>query len=319
MNKPVIPGQYKGIRIPALRVSVSEQDVDQAVEKELSAFAEWKTADRPARRGDTIIMDYRGEYSGNTFAGGNAQNAVLELGSGRFIPGFEQQLEGTAAGESRDVRVTYPDIPAFGEVAGKDVVFHVDVKEVQEKELPVLDDAFAAEKLGAESAERYRSRIRARLEKLSSDQIYLQKQQYVLEQAVRNAEYNIPEELIEAETQGMMDSFAMQLRQSGIREEEYYARLGRKKEEFRKAMRAQAEINSRRHLLLEAIAEAEGLTVSNQEMEEEYRKVADRHGVSVKEARERLGSGHDELIRKDLLCEKALALLVRCCEEVPFS
>jgi trigger factor len=217
------------------------------------------------------------------------------------------------------VRVTYPKIPAFGMVAGKEAVFRVHIKEVQEKHLPVLDDAFTAEKLDADSAEQYRQRTRTRLERNRKDRITLQKQQYVLQQAVANAEFHIPKELIEAETQGMMDSFAMQLEQSGIREEEYYARLGRKKEDFRKDMQMQAEINSRQQFLLEEVAAAEGLTVGGSEIEEEYRKIASRYDVSVKEVKERLGKKHDELIRKDLVCRKALELLVRCSEEIAFS
>ena len=126
-------------------------------------------------------------------------------------------------------------------------------------------------------------------------------------------------EWIEISGEGMMDSFAMQLEQSGIREEEYYARLGRKKEDFRKDMQMQAEINSRQQFLLEEVAAAEGLTVSDSEIEEEYRKIASRYDVSVKEVKERLGKKHDELIRKDLVCRKALELLVRCSEEIAFS
>lgn len=319
MDKFVILGQYKGLRVPAARTEVSEEEVRQEIEKELSAFAARTPVCRPAHTGDTVVMDYQGEHRGKSFAGGTAADSVLELGSGRFIPGFEAQLEGVLPGEKRDVHVTYPNIPAFGEVAGEEVVFHVTVKEVQEKKLPVLDDAFAAEKLDAESADRYRRRIRARLERMRRDQIEMQKQQYVIQQAVRNAEYHIPSEVLEAETQGLLDAFAVQLAQSGIRKEEYLARIGRTKDDFRRDMRIQAEINCRQRLLLEAVAEAEGLTVREDEIEQEYRKIADRHGVSVREAKERLGRTHDELIWKDLVCQKALELLVRCCEEVRFS
>lgn len=303
-------GEYKGIEVKPLETEVTEEDVN----KELASLQERQAElavkeDGKAENGDTVVMDFEGFVDGEAFEGGKAENYSLELGSGQFIPGFEEQLIGTAAGESKDVEVSFPEEYHAAELAGKPATFKVTVHEIKSKQLPELDDEFAKDAdEEVETLDALKEKIKTRLEESKKHEAEHHVRDTVVEAAAANAEMEIPAAMIETEVNRMMQEFEQRLQMQGMNLELYFQFSGQDEAALREQMKEEAEKRVRVNLTLEAIAKAENIEVSDEEVTEELNKMAEMYNMAADQITQALGSL--EGLKADLQIKKAVDFLV---------
>ena len=308
-------GEYKGLEVPRREPGVDDEAIAEEIERLRDRGAKLDTVDRPAQRGDFVVMDFVGSIDGTPFAGGEARDQMLELGSGRLIPGFEEQLEGASAGEDRTVKVTFPEDYGAEELAGQEAEFAVTVKEVKAKELPPLDDDLAAE-AGFDTLDELRADIRERMAEAESSQIEGEFREAALDAAVANAKLEIPDALVEARSRELWDQMLHSLSHQGISKEAYLRISGREEEEVISAGKGDAEQALRREAVLAAIIDAEGIEPSEEELLEAVGAAAE--GTSPKKLLERLKSaGRLEALKEDLAQRRAVELVAESAKPVP--
>ncbi|MBG9445748.1 trigger factor [Cytobacillus firmus] len=303
-------GEYKGVEVKPLETNVTEEDVNneltslQERQAELAVKEEGK-----AENGDTVVMDFEGFVDGEAFEGGKAENYSLELGSGQFIPGFEEQLIGTAAGESKDVEVSFPEEYHAAELAGKPATFKVTVHEIKTKQLPELDDEFAKDAdEEVETLDALKEKIKTRLEESKKHEAEHHVRDTVVEAAAANAEMEIPAAMVDTEVNRMMQEFEQRLQMQGMNLELYFQFSGQDEAALREQMKEEAEKRVRVNLTLEAIAKAENIEVSDEEVSEELNKMAEMYNMSADQITQALGSL--EGLKADLQIKKAVDFLV---------
>jgi trigger factor len=303
-------GEYKGLEVGRRDAQVADEDVQAELDRMRERSAKLDTVERAAGRGDFVVMDYLGTLDGEPFDGGEGRDQMVELGSGRLIPGFEEQLEGASAGEERTVNVTFPDDYGAEHLAGQEAQFAVTVKEVKAKELPELDDELAAE-AGFDTLDELREDIRERLAERQATQIEAEFREAALDSAVQNAKVDVPDALVEARARELWDSMLHQLAHQGISREAYMRISGRSEDEIVEQGKPDAERALRREAVLAAIAAAEGLEPTEEDMLEAVQAAAPRgERVSPKKLLERLRSnGRLDALRDDLSQRKALELV----------
>lgn len=312
-------GDYKGLEVGRREPGVPDERIDEELERMRERSARLDTVERPAASGDFVVMDYRGTRDGEPFAGGEGRDQLVELGSGRLVPGFEEQLEGAAAGDERTVTVTFPEDYPAAELAGQEAQFAVTVKEVKAKELPALDDDFAAE-AGFDSIDELRDDIRTRLSEAETAEIENEFRQAALDSAVEAATVDVPETLVEARARELWDSMLHSLAHQGISREAYLRIAGRPEDEIVEQSKPDAEQALRREAVLAAIIEAEGIEPSDEEVLEAVEQAAADGGgrTSPKKLLERLKStGRLESLKQDLAQRKALDLITDSAKPVP--
>jgi trigger factor len=269
--------------------------------------------DRAAGSGDFVVIDYAGTLDGEPFEGGEARGQVVELGSGRLIPGFEEQLEGARAGDEREVEITFPDDYQSDELAGKDAVFAVQVKEVKEKRLPELDDDFAIEAGGYDSLDELRAEVEERLGQADERAIEAEFRQAVVDAAVEQAEIEVPHELVHAKAHEMWHRTARRLSSQGVDPQRYLELSGKTEEELVTESEGDAELALKREAVLSEIVKAEDIDVSDEEVAEAIREAAgpDATDKQLKRTLKRARSqGADEALKEDIAMRKAVDLLV---------
>ncbi|MBY6051006.1 trigger factor [Cytobacillus firmus] len=303
-------GEYKGVEVKPLETNVTDEDVNneltslQERQAELAVKEEGK-----AENGDTVVMDFEGFVDGEAFEGGKAENYSLELGSGQFIPGFEEQLIGTAAGESKDVEVSFPEEYHAAELAGKPATFKVTVHEIKTKQLPELDDEFAKDAdEEVETLDALKEKIKTRLEESKKHEAEHHVRDTVVEAAAANAEMEIPAAMVDTEVNRMMQEFEQRLQMQGMNLELYFQFSGQDEAALREQMKEEAEKRVRVNLTLEAIAKAENIEVSDEEVSEELNKMAEMYNMSADQITQALGSL--EGLKADLQIKKAVDFLV---------
>ncbi|KMK93994.1 trigger factor [Rossellomorea marisflavi] len=303
-------GEYKGLEVEKMDDEVTAEDVEaeltslQEKQAELVVKEEGK-----AEEGDTVTMDFEGFVDGEAFEGGQADNYSLELGSGQFIPGFEEQLVGVAAGEEKDVEVSFPEEYHAAELAGKAATFKVKIHEIKAKELPALDDEFAKDAdEEVETLAELKEKIENRLKESKKTEAETAVREALVEKASENAEVEIPEVMVDAEVDRMMQEFGQRLQMQGMTLELYFQFSGQSEEDLRGQMKEDAGKRVRTNLTLEAIAAAENLEVTDEEAEEEVTKMAEQYNMSADNIKQALG-GLDTL-KADLKVRKALEFLV---------
>ncbi|PAE21748.1 trigger factor [Bacillus sp. 7504-2] len=302
-------GQYKGIEVEKINTEVTEEDVNQELTSLQERHAELVIKETAAENGDTVVMDFEGFVDGEAFEGGQADNYSLELGSGQFIPGFEEQLVGTAAGEEKDVEVTFPEDYHAAELAGKKAVFKVKVHEVKGKELPELDDEFAKDADDeVETLDALKEKIKTRLEESKKHEAEHTVRDTVVEKAAENAEIDLPAIMIDNEVDRMMQEFEQRLQMQGMNLELYFQFSGQDESALREQMKEAAEKRVRMNLTLEAIAKAENIEVSPEEMDAELNKMSEMYNMPVENITAALGSL--EGLKADVQVRKALDFLV---------
>ena len=303
-------GEYKGLEVEAFDTNVTDEDVENEIKALQEKQAELVVKEEgKAENGDTVVMDFEGFVNDEAFEGGKAENYSLELGSGQFIPGFEEQLVGLATGESKDVEVSFPEEYHAAELAGKPAVFKVTIHEIKGKVLPELDDEFAKDVDDeVETLDALKEKIKSRLEhdKKHEEEHYLQNT--VVEKATANAEVDIPAVLIDNEVDRMLQEFEQRLQMQGMNLELYFQFSGQNEEALRGQMKDEAEQRVRGNLTLEAIVKAENIEVTDEEVNAELQKMADTYNMTVENIQAALGNL--EGLKSDIQVRKAVQFLV---------
>lgn len=306
----VEPDQYRGIELERVEYNVSESDVDRVVERERERLARFHVAERPIQNGDQVKLDYAGSIDGVAFPGGTAEDQMLEIGSGRFIPGFEEQMIGMSAGEERDLDVNFPDEYHAEELAGKQAVFHVKVNEIKYKELPELDDEFAKDISDFDTLEAYRADQRAKLEKEAREQSEGIERQRAVDALVERVPFDLPAAMIERQIDYMLNDMRYRLAPQGISLEDYFAYMGLDNDSARQTMRGDAEKKVRSDIILRAVGDAEKLEVSDEELEAEIEALAKNVSKTLEDTKKMLTENDLAAIRSDLRDKKALGTVL---------
>ena len=289
-------GSYKGLKVAREAVEVTKEEIDAEIARLCANNAELIVKDTEAKLGDTTVIDFKGFVDGKEFDGGSAENFALELGSNQFVPGFEEQLVGTKAGESKDVVVTFPTqyVP---ELAGKEATFKVTVNEVKEKKVPELNEDLVAELNyeGVKTVEDLTNKVSADVKTKKENQAKNAQIEEILKQIRESSTISIGEKIIEKEVESMKENFKKQVEQNGLTIEQYYQITGQKEEDTVKSMRAQAELNLKNFLVISEISKLENIKVEQKELDAEYQKIADQYGMDVAKVKEILGPQSQQL------------------------
>ena len=302
-------GDYKGLEVGKREPAASDEQVEAEIEALRERAGRLETVERPAETGDFVVMDYKGTLDGEPFAGGDGRDQMVELGSGRLVPGFEEQLTGASAGDERTVEVTFPDDYGAEELAGNDAEFAVTVKEVKAKELPPVDDELAAE-AGFDTLDELREDIRERLSEAEERRVDAEFREAVLDSAVTNAKVDVPEALVEARSRELWEQMLHSLGHQGISKEMYLQISGRSEDDIVAEGKAAAERQLKREAVLAAVVAAESIEPSEDELLEALEQAAPSEGTSAKKLLERMRSaGRLDALRAELAQRKALDLV----------
>ncbi len=307
---PAKLGTYKGVEVGRAEAAAADEDVQAELDTLRERSGTLETADRPAQMGDFTVIDFLGKKDGVPFDGGEGRDFPLELGSGRFIPGFEEQLQGASAGEERVVEVTFPEDYQAEHLAGEAVTFEVTVKEVKEKKLPELDDEFAETAAGFDSLDELKEDIASRLREREEERIERAFRDAALDAVVAEATIDIPDALVEARGKELWDRMLHQLSHQGISKEIYLQISQKTEEELLAEARPDAEVQLRREAVLKAIVEAEKFEISDDDLLEALAPTAEAQQTKPKKLLERLkSSGRIDEAREDLAQRRALDLV----------
>ena len=307
-------GDYKGMEVPEQDTTVSDADVDSEIEKKRQQQAELvlKDEDQAAANGDTVVIDYEGSVDGEKFDGGSANNYSLELGSGSFIPGFEDQLVGHKSGDDVDVNVTFPEDYHAKELAGKDALFKVKVHEIKEKQLPELDDDFAKDvDEDVDTLDELKDKTRKQLQEQKDNQAKGAIEDAAIEKAVANAEIeDIPQAMLDEDTNRQMQQYLAGMQQQGISPQMYFQITGTKEDDLKKQFANDAAQRVKTNLVLEAIVDDAKLEASEDEIKDEIKDLAKQYGMeedAVEKALSKDMLSHDIKIKKavDLVADSA--------------
>ena len=299
-------GQYKGLEVPKHEVKVEESEVDAEVNRMAERNARIETVDRAAANGDTVVIDFEGFVDDQPFQGGKAEDYSLTLGSGSFIPGFEDALVGAVAGEERDVNVTFPEDYSAKELAGKPAVFKCKVHEVKESIKPELDDEFAKDVSEFDTLDALKDDIRTRFTKSRTEQNERAFESAAVQMAAANMTCNIPACMIDEQVDHQIEQFAYQLQSQGMKMEDYVKMVGGDLSSLRASMRPMAEQTVRSDILLSEIAHAENLEVTDEEVEEELKKLAEQYQMELDKVKSAVDTA---AVKSDLMGRKAAKLI----------
>lgn len=310
-------GNFTGLEVGKRTAEVGQDVVDQELEHLRERFARVETVDRPLGEGDMTIVDFVGKVGDEPFAGGEARDYMLELGGGRLIEGFEEQLVGAKAGESREVQVDFPDDYHSEDLRGQHAVFDVTVKDVRQKELPELDDDFASEASEFDTIEELRADIEHKLRHAQEHSIEDEFREAVVDAAVDEASVDLPDELVTARAEEMWDRTERALRAQGIDPETYFTTSGKTREDVIEETKQDAARQLARESVLEAVADAEGIETSDEELLEALASAAEREQAKPEKVLDRLvKSGRDLPIRREIRLRKAVDRLVESAEPI---
>ena len=310
-------GQYKGIEYVKKEAAVTEEDITAKLAEEQQKNAVSITVeDRPAKEGDTVDIDFEGFVDGTAFEGGKGENYELVLGSGQFIPGFEDQLVGRSFGEEVDVNVTFPVPYQAKELEGKDALFKVKINAIRTQELPEIDDEFASEVSEFDTLEEYKADLRQQLESERAEDIKKDIENEVIDKVVSAAQMDIPQPMIEAQASSLVDEFDMSLRRQGMSLEQYMQYIGATRQQMEAQMMDQAKMRIEYRLTMEAIVAAEGIEATDEDLDAELAKAAEGYGIGAEEFRNYVGAEQLEQMREDIAVQKAVDLVVAAAVEV---
>ena len=311
-TKPEVKlGEYKGIKIDKIEHTVSDEDVDNEIENVRKRNARLVPVEsRAAENGDIAVIDFEGFKDGVPFEGGKGEGFDLELGSGSFIPGFEEQLVGKNAGDEVEVNVTFPKEYHAADLAGADALFKVKIHELKTKEYPELDDSFADEVSEFETFAEYKEDVKAKLLKKAEDQTKTETENAIIEKVCENAEVDIPEKMIEAQIDTMIQDFAQRLQYQGMSLEMYMQYTGATPESFREGFKDQAAKQTKTMLVLDAIMRAENLDVTDEEVNDKIAEMAKIYNMELDKLTELITDAEKENIASDVKMSKTVDLLV---------
>src|SRR5918996_5220019 len=322
---PARLGEYKGVEVGRREPKVDPDEVQTELERLREALASLETVERPAASGDFVVIDFTGTVDGEPFQGGEGRGQVVELGSGRLVPGFEEQLESAQAGDEREVTVTFPEDYTAEELAGEEAVFAVEVKEVKEKRLPSLDDDFAVEAGGYDSLDELRAEVQQRLGEADERAIEGEFREAAVDAVVADAKLDLPHELVHEKAHEMWHRTARRLAAQGVDPRRYLELSGKTEEELVKEAEPDAELALKREAVLSAVVKREGIEVSDEEVEESLRQAVEASAAGrepsekqIKRALKRARSqGAEDALREDIAMRKAVDLLVESAKPIP--
>ena len=303
-------GEYKGVEVQKSETEVTDEDVEAELKKEQEKNSRTVTVeDRGAENGDITTIDFEGFVDGEAFEGGKGTDYPLTLGSGSFIPGFEDQLVGAKAGDHVEVKVTFPEEYQAKELAGKEAVFQCDVKKIEAKELPELDDDFAKDVSEFDTLAEYKEDVKKNLTEKKAEDARRAKEDAAVDKAIENAQMDIPEAMIETQTRQMLDDFARRMQSQGLSMEQYFQFTGQSVDKMMEDMKPQALKRIQTRLVLEKIAEVENIQPTEDEVNEEISKMAEMYKMEADKLKDLIGENEMEQMKKDMAVQKAVTLV----------
>lgn len=316
LKPEVTLGKYKGVKVEKPDVSVTEEEVDAQIATERENSARTVTIeDRAVKDGDITTIDFEGFVDGVAFEGGKGTDYPLTIGSGAFIPGFEEQLIGVEAGKEAEVKVTFPEDYHSADLAGKEAVFKCTVKEIKEKQLPELDDEFASEVSVFDTMAEYREDVKKTLTAKKEDEAKKAKEEAVIEAIVADSKMDVPEAMIETQQRQIVDDFAQRLQMQGLSIEQYFQFTGLDAQKMLEQVKPQALSRIQSRLVLEAIVEAEKIEAGEEDFEAEVNKMAESYQMETDKIKEMLGESGKKQIMQDLAVSKAVEFVVENAKE----
>lgn len=303
-------GEYKGIKVEKADTKVTAKEVNAELDKIKEQNARLVAADDKAiEEGDQATIDFEGFVDGVAFEGGKGTDYPLTIGSGSFIPGFEEQLIGAEIDKEVEVKVTFPEEYQAAELAGKDAVFKCTVHAIKAKELPEADDEFASEVSECETMEAYRAEVKQKIKDRKESEGKSKKEDQAVEQAIENAEMDIPQPMIDLQVRQMADDFARRIQQQGLTVEQYFQFTGLTQEKMMEEFEPQAVKRIKTRLVLEAIVKAENIEVSDERLDEEIQKMADAYQMEFDKLKEYMGEAEAAQMKEDIAVQEAVTLI----------
>ena len=304
-------GEYKGLEVDKYSTRVTQKEVDEKIQQEAEKNARTITVeDRPVQDGDEVILDFEGFVDGEAFEGGKGENYPLTIGSGSFIPGFEEQLVGAEAEKEVEVKVTFPEDYHAEELKGKDAIFKCTVHEIKAKELPEIDDEFAAEVSEFDTLDEYKADVKAKIKEQKAAEGKRKQEDQAVEKAVANASYEIPKAMINTQVDQMANDFAQRIQSQGLTLEQYFQFTGMTSEKMIEELRPQAIKRIETRLVLEAIAKAENIEISDEKLDEELAKMAASYNMEADKLKEFMGESEKKQMKEDMAVQEAVTFLV---------
>lgn len=304
-------GKYKGVKVEAAEVTVTDEEVDAKIEKERENNARTiEVTDRPVKDGDMTVLDFEGFEDGVAFDGGKGENYPLTIGSGAFIPGFEEQLVGAEIGKEVEVNVTFPEDYQAEELKGKAAVFKCTIKEIKEKELPALDDEFASEVSEFDTLEEYKKDVKETLTIEKEKAAREAKEAAVIDAIIADSDMDIPEAMVTTQQKQMIDEFAQRMQMQGLSMEQYFQFTGATLDKMMEQVKPQAETRIKSRLVLEAVAAKEGIEATEEDYEEEIKTMAEVYQMEPDKIKEMLPEKSVKGIKEDIAVKKAAEFVV---------
>lgn len=311
LKPEVTLGKYKGVEVEKADLEVSDEEVNEVIDNEREQNARTVSVeDRAVKSGDVVTLDFEGFVDGVAFDGGKGENYPLTIGSNTFIPGFEDQLIGAEIDKETEVNVTFPEDYQAKELAGKPALFKCTVKEIKEKELPELDDEFASEVSEFDTLAEYKEDVKKNLAERKAEDAKAEKEEKVVDAIIADAKMDIPEPMITTQQRQMMDDFARRIQMQGISIDQYFQFTGTTREALMEQIKPQAEKRIKSRLVLEAVAKAEGIEASDDEYNEELKKMAEDYKMELDELEDMVGEYEKKAVREDICIRKAVDLVV---------
>ncbi len=311
-TKPEVTlGEYKGLEVDKVSTRVTQKEVDAKIQEEAEKNARTITVeDRAVQDGDEVVLDFEGFVDGVAFEGGKGENYPLTIGSGSFIPGFEEQLVGAETEKEVEVKVTFPENYHAEDLKGKEAVFKCTVHEIKAKELPEIDDEFAAEVSEFDTLEEYKADVKTKIKEQKAAEGKAKQEDQVVEQAVKNATYELPEAMVETQAEQMANDFAQRMQSQGLTMEQYFQFTGTTAEQMMEDLKPQAVKRIETRLVLEAIAKAENIEISDEKLDEEIGKMAEAYKMEADKLKEFMGENEKKQMKEDMAVQEAITFLV---------
>ena len=317
LKPEVTLGEYKGLEVPKSELEVTEEEVAGELRKEQESNSRTiDVDDRAVADGDKVTLDFEGFVDGEAFDGGKGTDYPLTIGSGAFIPGFEEQLVGVEIGKETEVNVTFPENYQAENLAGKPAVFKCTVKKIEVKELPELDDDFAKDVSEFDTLEEYKADIKKNLEEKKADAAKRAKEDAAVDAAIEKASMEIPDAMIDTQVSNMIEDFARRIQSQGLTMEQYLQFTGMTPAALQEQMKPQALKRIQSRLVLEKIAEVENIQISDEKLDEEIAQMAEMYKMEVEKLKEVLGDAEKEQMKKDLAVQEAVTLIAEAAVEV---
>lgn len=310
LKPEVTLGEYKGLEVPKSDLEVTEEEIAGELRKEQENNSRTiDVDDRAVQEQDKVTMDFEGFVDGEAFEGGKGTDYPLTIGSGAFIPGFEEQLVGAEIGVEKEINVTFPEEYQAKELAGKAAVFKCTVKKIEVKELPELNDDFAKDVSEFDTLEEYKADVRKNLEEKKADAAKRAKEDAAVDKAIENASMEIPDAMLDTQVEQMLDDFARRIQSQGLNMDQYMQFTGATQESMKEQMKPQAMKRIQTRLVLEKIAEVENIQISDERLDEEIAKMAEMYKMEADKLKEMMGDYEKEQMKQDMAVQDAVTLI----------